>query len=106
MGIGIVDPGRKLPRSIIFSTLIVITLYVLASIAYTYVLSPAKMVGSALVASDAARVTMGAVGASFVVIALLISTLGANNGIVLTAARIPSAMAPGGLFVGLQGIDH
>src|SRR3989454_2382690 len=70
VGSEIVDPGRNLPRSIIFSTLIVITLYVLASIAYTYVLSPAKMVGSALVASDAARVTMGAVGASFVVIAI------------------------------------
>ena len=106
VGSEIVDPGRNLPRSIIFSTLIVITLYVLASVAYTYVLSPAKMVGSTLVASDAARVTMGAVGASFVVIAILISTLGANNGIVLTAARIPYAMARGGMFFRSQGIVH
>src|SRR5438445_12373264 len=106
MGIGIVDPGRKLPRSIIFSTLIVITLYVLASVVYTYVLSPAKMVGSTLVASDAARVTMGAVGASFVVIAILISTLGANHGIVLTAARIPSAMARGGMLFGSHRLVH
>src|SRR3989441_7248752 len=106
VGSEIVDPGRNLPRSIIFSTLIVIALYILASIAYTYVLSPAKMVGSALVASDAARVTMGAVGASFVVIAILISTLGANNGIVLTAARIPYAMARGGMFFRSQGIVH
>jgi len=106
VGSEIVDPGRNLPRSIIFSTLIVITLYVLASIAYTYVLSPANMVGSALVASDAGRVTMGAVGASFVVIAILISTLGANNGIVLTAARIPYAMARGGMFFRSQGIVH
>ena len=106
VGSEIVDPGRNLPRSIILSTLIVITLYVLASVAYAYVLSPAQMVGSALVASDAARVTMGAVGASFVVIAILISTLGANNGIVLTAARIPYAMARGGMFFRSQGIVH
>ena len=106
VGSEIVDPGRNLPRSIILSTLIVITLYVLASVAYAYVLSPAQMVGSALVASDAARVTMGAVGASFVVIAILISTLGANNGIVLTAARIPYAMARGGMFLRSQGIVH
>ena len=106
VGSEIVDPGRNLPRSIIFSTLIVIALYVLASVAYTYVLSPTNMVGSALVASDAARVTMGAVGASFVVIAILISTLGANNGIVLTAARIPYAMARGGMFFRSQGIVH
>ena len=60
----------------------------------------------AVAASDAARVTMGAVGASFVVIAILISTLGANNGIVLTAARIPYAMARGGMFFRSQGIVH
>jgi basic amino acid/polyamine antiporter, APA family len=84
----------------------VIALYVLASVAYTYVLSPANMVGSTLVASDAAKVTMGSLGATFVVIAILISTLGANNGIVLTAARIPYAMARGGMFFRSQGIVH
>jgi len=106
VGSEIVDPGKNLPRSIIYSTLIVIALYVLASVAYTYVLSPANMVGSTLVASDAAKVTMGSLGATFVVIAILISTLGANNGIVLTAARIPYAMARGGMFFRAQGIVH
>src|SRR3954471_18350107 len=52
VGSEIMDPGRNLPRSIIYSTLVVIALYVLASIAYTYVLSPARMIGSTLVASD------------------------------------------------------
>jgi len=36
----------------------------------------------------------------------LISTLGANNGIVLTAARIPYAMARGGMFFQSQGSVH
>jgi APA family basic amino acid/polyamine antiporter len=106
VGSEIMDPGRNLPRSIILSTLIVIALYVLASVAYVYVLSPAGVAGSALVASDAAKVTMGAVGATFVVVAILISTLGANNGIILTAARIPYAMARGGMFFRSQGIVH
>ena len=92
------DPGRNLPRSIIYSTLIVVALYTLVSVAYLYVLSPEAVAGSALVASDAARVTMGAFGATLVAVAILISTLGANNGIVLTAARIPYAMARGGHF--------
>jgi APA family basic amino acid/polyamine antiporter len=35
--------------------------------------------------------------------AILVSTLGANNGIILTAARIPYAMARGGLFFRSQG---
>ena len=106
IGSEIIDPGKNLPRSIILSTLIVIGLYVLASVAYTYVLSPGAMIGSQLVASDAAKITMGGFGASFVVIAILVSTLGANNGIVLTAARIPYAMARAGVFFPSQGVVH
>ncbi|HXM38570.1 MAG TPA: amino acid permease [Gemmatimonadales bacterium] len=106
VGSEIKDPGRNLPRSIILSTLIVIALYVLASVAYSYVLSPARMARSTLVASDAAQVTLGALGAALVVGAILVSTLGANNGIILTAARIPYAMARGGLFFRSQGIVH
>ncbi|MGH7673150.1 MAG: APC family permease [Gemmatimonadales bacterium] len=106
VGSEIRDPGRNLPRSIILSTLIVIAFYVLASAAYSYVLPPARMAGSALVASDAAQVTLGAVGAAFVAAAILVSTLGANNGIILTAARIPYAMARGGLFFRWAGTVH
>jgi APA family basic amino acid/polyamine antiporter len=103
VGSEIKDPGKNLPRSIILGAIIVIVFYVLASVAYSYVLSPARMAGSTLVASDAAKVTMGAVGAGFVAVAILVSTLGANNGIILTAARIPYAMARGGLFFRSQG---
>ena len=106
VGSEILDPARNLPRSIILSTLIVVALYSLVSIAYVYVLSPGVMAGSELVASDAAKVTMGATGALFVVIAILISTLGANNGIILTAARIPYAMARQGMFFRSQGLVH
>jgi amino acid transporter len=106
VGSEIKDPGRTLPRSIILSTLIVIAFYVIASVAYSYVLSPARMAGSALVAADAAQVTLGAVGAGLVAAAILVSTLGANNGIILTAARIPYAMARGGLFFRSQGLVH
>ena len=106
VGSEILDPARNLPRSIILSTLIVVALYSLVSIAYVYVLSPGVMAGSELVASDAAKVTMGSTGALFVVIAILISTLGANNGIILTAARIPYAMARQGMFFRSQGQVH
>jgi amino acid transporter len=106
VGSEILDPGRNLPRSIILSTLIVIGLYVLTSVAYMYVLGPVAMAKSELVASDAAQVILGAAGASLVVVAILISTLGANNGIILTAARIPYAMARGRMFFRSQGVVH
>src|SRR6266702_314464 len=87
------DPERNLPRSIVLSTVIGIALYCLVTASFTYVLSPAKMAASSLVASDAAQVTLGRAGAGLVAVAIMISTLGSNNGIVLTAARIPYAMA-------------
>jgi basic amino acid/polyamine antiporter, APA family len=99
-------PGRTLPRAIVYSTLIAVVLYVLVTVSFTYVLSPARVAGSALVASDAAQVTLGRIGAGLVAGAILISTLGANNGIVLTAARIPYAMARDGLmFRWIGGVD-
>jgi APA family basic amino acid/polyamine antiporter len=106
VGSEVMDPGRNLPRSIIIATLIVIAVYTLTSIAYLYVLSASGMAGSEHVASDAAKVTMGSLGATFVVVAILISTLGANNGIILTAARIPYAMARQGVFFRSQGQLH
>lgn len=106
VGSEIKDPGRNLPRSIILSTLIVIALYVLSSVAYSYVLSPSHMASSTLVASDAVQRTLGPRGAGFVAAAILISALGANNGIILTSARIPYAMARQGLFFRAQGYVH
>jgi len=92
------DPGRNLPRSIVLATLIAVALYCLVTASFTYVLSPSRMAASPLVASDAAQVTLGRAGAGLVAVAIMISTLGSNNGIVLTAARIPYAMARDGLL--------
>src|SRR5207253_495778 len=48
--------------------------------------------------ADAAQVTLGGAGAALVAVAIMIATIGSNNGIVLTAARIPYAMARDGLL--------
>ncbi|HEX4601612.1 MAG TPA: amino acid permease [Gemmatimonadales bacterium] len=92
------DPERNLPRSIVLSTLIGIALYCLVTASFAYVLTPATMAASSHVASDAAQVTMGRAGAALVAVAILTATLGSNNGIVLTAARVPYAMARDGML--------
>jgi APA family basic amino acid/polyamine antiporter len=56
------------------------------------------MARSELVASDVAQKLLGPAGAALIAIAIVISTLGSNNGIIFTAARIPYAMAKAGLF--------
>jgi len=45
-----------------------------------------------------ATVILGSGGAALIAAAILVSTLGSNNGIVFTSARIPYAMAREGLF--------
>ncbi len=100
------DPERNIPRSIVLSTLIAIALYCLVTASFAYVLSPAKMAASSLVASDAARATLGPAGAALAACAIMIATLGSNNGIVLTAARVPYAMARDGLLPRWLGGVH
>lgn len=98
VGSEIRNPGRNLPLSIVLSTAIVVLLYLVANFTYLAVLSPAIMAGSPLVGSDAAQMIIGPAGAAFVAAAIIVATLGANNGIVFTSARIPYAMAREGLF--------
>jgi basic amino acid/polyamine antiporter, APA family len=98
VGSEVMDPERNVPSSIVLSTVIAIAFYCLVTASFAYVLSPTRMAASSLVASDAAQVTLGRAGATLVAAAILIATLGSNNGIVLTAARVPYAMARDGLL--------
>ena len=98
VGSEVKDPGRIMPQSIILSTVIVAVLYIGVSLGVLYVLGQSATANSQLVAADAMRVVLGATGAGFITVAVLISTLGGNNGMIFTAARIPYAMAAEGRF--------
>ena len=100
------DPGRIVPRAIAISTVLAIVLYALVTLAFLYVLTPAGTAASTVPASDAARVTLGPIGAGLVALAIMVSTFGANNGIIFTAARIPWAMAQQGVFLRSVGRLH
>lgn len=100
------NPARDMPRSILLSTLLVSVLYVGVSIAILYVLGRDNAARSTLVAADAMKVVLGAGGATFITLAVLLSTLGSNHGIVFTAARIPYAMAREGRFFSWAGKLH
>lgn len=92
------DPERNLPRVLIYGTLTIIALYLLANIAYLAVLPVEEIRHSKLVAADAAEKLVGAVGVAFVAVAVMISTFGTLNGSVMTGARILFAMAADGLL--------
>jgi APA family basic amino acid/polyamine antiporter len=100
------DPGRNIPLGLIMGMIIVLTIYVLVNLAYCYALpiseiasSSSTLHGSALpVAAKAAQTFWPRYGVGLMALAGVLSTIGALNGSILTAARIPFAMARDGLF--------
>jgi basic amino acid/polyamine antiporter, APA family len=92
------NPGKNIPRALVYGMLAVIALYVLANFVYLRVLGITSVARSPHVASDAFEMLVGERGAKWLTIAMMISALGALHVNILTAARIPFAMARDGLF--------
>ena len=95
-----IDPRRNVPLSLAFGTFLVISLYLLANVAYLVTL-PFEAIQNApsdRVASETANVIFPALGATLMAVAIMISTFGCNNGLILAGARAYYAMARDGLF--------
>jgi amino acid transporter len=92
------DPERNLPRALIFGTLAVIAIYILANIAYMGVMPVGEIRHSKLVAADVALRLIGPAGVTFIALTVMLSTLGTLNGSILTNPRVFFAMAADGLL--------
>ena len=94
------DPRRNVPLSLAFGTFLVIGLYLLANVAYLAALpfGAIQNAPSDRVASETANVIFPGAGASIMAIAIMVSTFGCNNGLILAGARAYYAMARDGLF--------
>ena len=94
------DPGRTLPRALLLGCGLVVTLYVLANLSYVATLSLGEIAHAPQnrVAVAAMRAVLGQPGASAMAAAILISTFGCNNGLILAGARVYYAMARDRLF--------
>ena len=94
------DPRRNIPLSLAAGTVLVISLYVLANVAYlaTLPLAQIQQAPDDRVATAALQVILGPVGAAVMAVAIVISTFGCNNGLILAGARVYYAMARDGLF--------
>ena len=94
------NPKRDVALSMAFGTIIVITLYCLANLAYLCTL-PLVQIQTApddRVASAALNAIFGPTGAMIMAVAIIISTFGCNNGLILAGARVSYAMAKDELF--------
>jgi APA family basic amino acid/polyamine antiporter len=111
------NPQRNLPLALVMGTGMVSLLYILANVGYLQVLpiqgDPngttvlARGISDATqdrVGTAAMEVMFGASGATIMAIAILISTFGCNNGLILAGARVYYAMARDGLFFRRAGV--
>ncbi|PYJ06146.1 MAG: amino acid transporter [Verrucomicrobia bacterium] len=94
------NPRRNIPLSLAFGTFLVIGLYLLANVAYLTALpfGAIQNAPSDRVASETANVIFPGAGASIMAVAIMISTFGCNNGLILAGARAYYAMARDRLF--------
>jgi len=96
---------RNVTLAMVFGTAIVITLYLLANVAYLVTLpleaiqhAPADRVGTAML-----RGIFPGAGTNIMAVAIIISTFGCINALILTGARVYYAMARQKLFFGFAG---
>lgn len=94
------NPARNLPRALLYGCLLVVALYILANVAYVVTLPLADIQNAPQnrVATVLMEHILGASGTLIMAIAIMISTFGCNNGLILAGARVYYAMARDRLF--------
>jgi APA family basic amino acid/polyamine antiporter len=94
------DPRRNIPLSLALGTIIVISLYLLANLAYlvTLPLEAVQQASSDRVATSTLDAIFPGLGAALMAGAIMVSTFGCNNGLILAGARAYYAMARDRLF--------
>jgi APA family basic amino acid/polyamine antiporter len=94
------DPRKNIPLSLALGTFIVISLYLLANVAYLVTLPFAQIQHAPAdrVATATLNVIFPGLGATIMAIGIIISTFGCTNGLILAGARGSYAMARDGLF--------
>lgn len=100
------EPGKNLPRALVIGCGIVVTLYLLANLAYVVTLPLASIQGAPQnrVATAVMQMALGPKGTILMALAIMISTFGCNNGLILAGARVYYAMARDGLFFKKVGV--
>jgi APA family basic amino acid/polyamine antiporter len=100
------NPRRNLPLAMALGTTAVIGLFLLANVAYLVVL-PLRAIQQAptdRVATAMLQAILPGYGPALMAVAIMISTFGCVNGLVLAGARAYYAMAKDGLFFARAGV--
>jgi len=100
------NPRRNIPVALALGVVIVVGLYLATNAAYAYALPLQRIAGSRLVAADVVRTFLGPVGGGLISAAVMVSTFGTVNGMILSGPRVTYAMSKDGLFFASLGEVH
>jgi APA family basic amino acid/polyamine antiporter len=99
------EPEKNVTRAMVIGTIVVISLYLLANLAFLFTLpldaiqhAPSDRVGTATL-----QAIFPGVGTALMAVAIMISTFGCVNALILAGPRAYCAMARQGLFFRLAG---
>jgi APA family basic amino acid/polyamine antiporter len=94
------NPRRNLPSSLVLGTGLVTLLYLAANVTYlsTLTLPQIAYAPDGRVATEVMRLISPRIAVPLMAVAIMISTFGCDNGLILAGARLYYAMAKDGLF--------
>jgi basic amino acid/polyamine antiporter, APA family len=100
------DPERTIPRALMLGTATVVVIYLALNAAYLLVLPLDRVLASTHIAFDATATVAGSGAASAISVLVIVSSLGANSGIILAGPRVYYAMAQDGLLFNWMATLH
>jgi APA family basic amino acid/polyamine antiporter len=93
------NPGRTLPRALMYGVLIVTAVYVLTSFAFVYLVPLHKVTSGETFAAQAGEVLFGRAGGLIFSLVVVVAVLGSLAAVVMSAPRVYFAMARDGVFI-------
>ena len=102
------DPGKTLPRALLYGCGTVVALYLLANVGYVLTLSldQIRSADQDRVGTATMQVLFPGFGPTLMAAAILVSTFGCVNGLILSGGRVFYAMARDGLFFRQAGATN
>lgn len=102
----IIEPQKNIPKSLFLGLSVCIATYFLVNVSYILMLPIDKMAQSTFVASDAAQMAWGTIGAAMITFMVAFSTLGTANANVMATARVTFALGQENKYFSRLGKEH
>jgi basic amino acid/polyamine antiporter, APA family len=100
------NPGRTLPRALVYGVIVVTIVYVLTSFVFVYLVPLERVTSGETFAAQAGEVLFGRAGGTIFSLVVIVAVLGSIAAVVMSAPRVYFAMARDGVFFPSVAVLH